>query len=67
MEVRFVVNLIMIAKMVVINSGRTVTNGGRWNNPNFPLRGSKGTLYEGGTEVPRFIHSPLLRGKSGAR
>lgn len=35
---------------------------------NFPLKGYKGTLYEGGTKVPGFIHSPLLsRSVSGTR
>ncbi|XP_023324509.1 arylsulfatase I [Eurytemora carolleeae] len=27
---------------------------------NYPLKGFKGTLYEGGTKIPAFIHSPLL-------
>jgi len=27
---------------------------------NFPLRGFKGTLYEGGTKIPGFVHSPIL-------
>ena len=31
------------------------------NNPNYPLRGSKGTVYEGGTKVPAFIHDPRLK------
>ena len=40
-------------------------NGGRQMpkhvpSPNYPLTGYKGSVYEGGTKVPAFIHSPLL-------
>ena len=44
-------------------------NGAReWSEPslpnhNAPFRGGKGTVYEGGTRIPGFIHSPLVKGK----
>ena len=42
------------------DNGGTPVFGGN----NYPLKGSKFTLYEGGTRVPAFVHSPLLA-KSG--
>jgi len=30
------------------------------DNPNYPLKGFKNTIYEGGARVPGFVHSPLL-------
>ena len=37
-------------------AGDLETDGGS----NYPLRGYKGNVYEGGTRTPGFIHSPLL-------
>jgi arylsulfatase A-like enzyme len=34
---------------------------------NGPLRGTKGTVFEGGTKVDAFIYSPLLSGLGGAK
>ena len=41
----------------------TSDNGGavKVGGSNLPLRGTKGTLYEGGTRAIGFIHSPLLK------
>jgi arylsulfatase A-like enzyme len=39
---------------------------GAWNvrDRNWPLRGFKSQIWEGGTKVPGFIHSPLLPAKA---
>ena len=46
----------------------TSDNGGAISHgaSNFPLRGTKGTLFEGGTRVPTFLHGPgVLNGRVG--
>jgi len=43
------------------NGARFIQSANKDDDPNFPLKGYKNTIYEGGTKVPAFIHSPLLK------
>ena len=47
------------------NGARFMRNAKGRENPNYPLKGFKNTIYEGGAKVPGFVHSPLLQ--QGAR
>jgi len=46
------------------NGARYIKSASKDDNPNYPLNGYKNTIYEGGTKVPGFIHSPLLKKKN---
>mmetsp|Transcript_32516 Transcript_32516/g.41593 ORF Transcript_32516/g.41593 Transcript_32516/m.41593 type:complete len:605 (-) Transcript_32516:367-2181(-) len=45
----------------------TSDNGGcsAFGGDNWPLRGGKNSLWEGGVKVPAFVHSPMLRHLEG--
>ena len=47
-----------------------ISDNAAWEMPmhvkssNYPLRGYKGSDYEGGTKVPAFVHSPAIKSHS---
>ena len=47
------------------NGGRYITGANKTSNPNYPLRGYKSTVYEGGTRVPGLVHAPGLLPATG--
>ena len=42
------------------NGARFISTVEGADKPNYPLKGFKNTIYEGGARVPGFVHSPLL-------
>ena len=44
--------------VIIFSSDNGAVNGIRGGGSNYPLRGQKGSFYEGGVRVPAFIHSP---------
>jgi len=44
------------------NGARYIDGAEEEANPNYPLKGFKNTIYEGGSLVPGFVHSPLVKG-----
>ena len=42
------------------NGARYIKSADPKDDPNFPLKGYKNTVHEGGTKVPGFVHSPLI-------
>ena len=45
----------------------TSDNGSGYRSANAPLRGKKGSVYEGGVRVPAFIHGPPLANNMNTR
>ena len=51
--------------MVVVHNSLLTQNGGEFSQGsggrNYPLRGEKNSIWEGGTRVTSFLHSPLIK------
>ena len=59
--VYFVLSLHWINLFQIFQNGGSIEDGGR----NYPLKGQKGQILEGGTRGAAFVHSPFLANNSG--
>ena len=57
-----ITNIIFSSIIIYISLDYMIQNGGEagGNADNSPLRGGKASMFEGGSRVAGFVHSPLL-------